>query len=180
MSCRAYAKRRGVNPNAVSAAITAGRLKACIVRDQWGQPKIGDPDLADREWAANSDASMIRGNPQAADVAAAVAARVASDTKRRLPDEEDAFPDQATSKAQALFWDAQLKELKFREAAGELVAMAKVGDAVENAFAECKTKLLGLISRMRQEDPSFTPEQLARVDAWMREALAALVIEEPE
>jgi hypothetical protein len=53
MSLGAYARRGGVSKVAVSKAIAAGRFHASVVRID-GAPKIGDPDLADREWAANS------------------------------------------------------------------------------------------------------------------------------
>jgi hypothetical protein len=62
MSLRAYARRRaelglaGVSTVAVSKAIKGGRLKASVIRDARGQPKIADPVLADREW--NSRTSL--------------------------------------------------------------------------------------------------------------------------
>src|SRR5690348_9655124 len=58
MTLTAYATRRGVSPKAVSKAVAAGRLSASVTRDQHGAPKIGDPDLADREWEANTRARV--------------------------------------------------------------------------------------------------------------------------
>src|SRR5689334_21046405 len=54
MSLRAYALRRGVSPEAVSRAIRSGRLRDSVVT-VGRSPKIADPELADREWAANTD-----------------------------------------------------------------------------------------------------------------------------
>lgn len=58
MTLTAYALRRGVTPKAVSKAVAAGRLSASVVRDKHGAPKIADPDLADREWEANTRARV--------------------------------------------------------------------------------------------------------------------------
>jgi hypothetical protein len=55
-SLRAYAKHREVSAEAVRKAIKSGRLKKAIV-DVRGTPQIADIQLADREWAANTDLS---------------------------------------------------------------------------------------------------------------------------
>src|SRR5690606_425861 len=53
MTCRAYAKRRGGSAEAVSKAISSGRLRESVTMIG-GAPKIIDPDLADAEWEANT------------------------------------------------------------------------------------------------------------------------------
>lgn len=56
MTLGKYAEHRrarglpGCSKAAVSKAIKAGRLAKSVVRDHRGQPKIADPELADREW----------------------------------------------------------------------------------------------------------------------------------
>lgn len=55
MSLRAYARRVGVSPEAVSKAVSVGRLKRSVVLVS-RIPKIGDPELADLEWRANTRA----------------------------------------------------------------------------------------------------------------------------
>jgi hypothetical protein len=54
LSLRAYARRRGVSPEAVSRAIERGRLRESVVR-VGGAPKVANPELADREWARNTE-----------------------------------------------------------------------------------------------------------------------------
>jgi hypothetical protein len=54
LGVKAYARRRGVTPRAVRQAIQSGRLRHSITRDATGNPRI-DPDLADTEWAENTD-----------------------------------------------------------------------------------------------------------------------------
>lgn len=56
ISLREYARHRaargfvGTSAAAVSKAVASGRLVKSVVRDHRGQPKIADPELADREW----------------------------------------------------------------------------------------------------------------------------------
>jgi hypothetical protein len=53
MSCRAFSRRIGVSPEAVSKAVERGRLKNSVGRDDDGRPYIKDPVLAEREWHEN-------------------------------------------------------------------------------------------------------------------------------
>lgn len=53
MSMRAYAKYRGVSPEAVSKAVRTGRISTITVDDK-GTRKI-DPAIADKEWSDNSE-----------------------------------------------------------------------------------------------------------------------------
>jgi phage terminase Nu1 subunit (DNA packaging protein) len=142
MSQREYAKRRGVSHVAVQRAINSGRLK-----DSVQDRRIIDPDLADREWDANTDQTW---KPT------------------------DGSPDMAAASAKEKFWKANLAELKYREAAGELLPAAEVRAEVEAVFAECKNKLLGIPSRVKQQDPTITAAQLIRLEELIRESLEAL------
>jgi hypothetical protein len=54
MSLSAYGRRRGCSHEAVRRAIKSGRLDRSVTIDHKGHPKINDPDLADREWAAHT------------------------------------------------------------------------------------------------------------------------------
>lgn len=53
LSFLAYAKRRGVSSEAVRKAHSDGRLRESVVMVN-GKPKIRDPEVADREWDANT------------------------------------------------------------------------------------------------------------------------------
>lgn len=60
MSLRAYGIRRSVSTTAVVKAVSAGRLRDSVIRNDRGEAKIFDPDLADREWTMNT---RPRGRP---------------------------------------------------------------------------------------------------------------------
>ena len=68
ISLRAYAKHRaaaglpGCSPEAVSKAVKSGRLRDSVVLVD-GEPKIADPELADREWAERSAPRILQPSP---------------------------------------------------------------------------------------------------------------------
>ncbi len=162
MSVRAYGRRRGCSHVAVQRAIENGRLVASIVRGPNGEPKISDPDLADREWAANTD---YTDSPQRA---AAANAQASSSAPPSAPLTIDG------AAARQKHWAAKLAELKFKEAAGELI---RIEDAEADAIAdysEVKTKLLAIASRAKQAIPHMTIEDLLVWETLIREALEAL------
>lgn len=64
MTLTAYAARRGVSTMSVSRAVAKGRLVASVGRDEHNRPTILDPDLADREWEANTRARVEYSNPR--------------------------------------------------------------------------------------------------------------------
>jgi hypothetical protein len=55
MTLTEYALRRGVSKMAVSKAVSSGRLVQSVTRDENGRPWVVDPELADREWARNTN-----------------------------------------------------------------------------------------------------------------------------
>lgn len=180
MSLRAYAKRRGVSAMAVSNAVKTGRLVASVGRDQWNQPKISDPDLADQEWDRNTD--LTKAPPYVKDRAAARAAAEPIEAPAKIvrPPAEMAGPGNvsaADASAEAKYWDARLKELKYREAAAELIPARDVERRMISTFTECKAKLLTIPSRAKQALPHLTLGDLASIDALVREALESLATE---
>jgi pyruvate/2-oxoglutarate dehydrogenase complex dihydrolipoamide acyltransferase (E2) component len=64
MSYRAYARHRGVSPEAVSKAVKTGRITA-------GPDGKIDPEAADRQWEANTDPVKTRGKAARAEEAPA-------------------------------------------------------------------------------------------------------------
>lgn len=161
MTLTDYAKRRGVSIMAVSRAAKRGRLRDCVERNESGRVTgITDPELADKEWDANSDYT---------------------DAPQRLEAQVNADGAPATTLAEAAlagkFWQAKLAELKFREAAAELVPAKDVETKLVNVFAQCRTKLLGIPSRMRQRDPSLSATQFTLFESLIREALEDLATE---
>lgn len=142
----AYAKRRGVTPMAVGRAIRDGRLKDSVVFDPNGKPLgIRDADLADQEWAANTD------------------------TTRALVGEE-----RGEAKARKDYWQAATAELEFKEAAKQLIPAATVDRKLAGYIASCRTKLLGLPSQLKQVLPHLTIDDVTKIDAVVRRALEDL------
>jgi len=146
-----------------------------------GSAKIADPDLADREWAANTDLS------RASD---AVKARAASEPttllepqahggalKRTIaPAVDGATADSiAASSAQEKHWRAKLTELKYKQASGELVNAQEVQTQLVDVFTTCRTKLLGIPSKAKLALPHLTHADIVTLDTLVRESLEELV-----
>lgn len=203
MTLRDYAKHReerglvGKSVQAVSKAIKGGRLVKSVVRDHRGEPKIADPELADREWAAGTDYSKAPGKVK---VAAEPPRRTTSPPPELGPGDPLApgpiappLPSGAPSvsamdgeveeptdlsltreSAREKFWKAHQAELEFRKRAKELVEAKEVRGKLVEVFGSCRTKLLGVPSRARAADPTLTTPQLAIFEALVREALEDL------
>jgi hypothetical protein len=151
----AYAARRRVSPKAVSKAVATGRLSASVVRDEHGQPKIADPDLADREWEANTRPRADRPLP-AAPIARPPAVRPtpADETPVSSPADDD-VPDYKVSRARreaaAARREAHLADmaaLDLAERRGELVPADEVRGVMVDKFTTVKTRILGVPSRV--------------------------------
>lgn len=185
ISCRAYAKHRGVTPMAVSVAISSGRLSPpAVVRDENGQPKIADVALADAQWARNTDPvraanALMQGTtagppmpvlvspPRSA--APPLPARVVS-----APPVDD-LESAASATERLKSAQADLAELKRDTARGELVLAKDVERRLVAVFSACKTRLLAIPSRARQALPHLTNADVLEVEKLVREALEELV-----
>lgn len=55
MALRAYARRRGVRLSAVQKAIESRRVHGAAIREEGGRITGIDPELADQQWATNTD-----------------------------------------------------------------------------------------------------------------------------
>lgn len=182
MSCRAYAKSRGLSANAVSVAIAAGRLVKCITRNEFGQPKIADAALADQEWNANTDQTRARvASPEVKPIPVLTAVRsvtpLPDPLPAREPSEDPDEPDgsMADAAAREKHWRAKLAELKYKAAAGELVPASEVETSWANTLSQVRTKLLGIPTQFRQALPTLTPPDLVLLENLIREALENLV-----
>lgn len=159
---------------AVSLAIKSGRLSKSVARDANGQPKISDPDLADREWAANTDYTDA---PYAVVQRAVDYKSVASERQEPPPDHaNEPTANMTVSEAGASYnyWKAKNEQLKFRQAANELIEATTVQRGMAERASRIKTKLLGLPAKLKQALPELSLEQLAQVDRLLREALEEL------
>jgi hypothetical protein len=160
ISLRAYAARRraaglaGGTLRAVQQAIAAGRLSRSVARDAKGDPKIADADLADREWAGTTHEDRIP---------------LTGPTSPGLPP-----PELMESRARREAAQAALAEIELAEKRLELVLARDVESRLVNVFSHCKTKLLGVPSRARQQDPGLTGAQIKLIEQLIREALEDL------
>lgn len=130
---------------AVSKAIQDGRLRASVGEDIAGRPTILDPEVADAEWTANTDT-----------------------TRSPAPSTEDA-PAIAEK-----YWRARLAELTYRQKSGELVEASEVARHLVDVFTACRTRLLGIPSRARQQLPHLSKADVATIEGMVREALEGL------
>ncbi len=191
LSLRAYAKRVGVSVEAVSKAVTSGRLSASVVRDERGAPKIGDVELADREWAANTrprvDYPPVAPPPDAAapppkpspkpDAASRARARPAPTSPQPIGDVPDYNVSRAMREAHAARREAAMAdraELEVAEMRGDLVSVDAARADVTDIFKRLRTKLLALPSRTAQRLPSLAHQIVPVLDELIREALVEL------
>lgn len=183
LSVRAYARHRGVSHTAVQRAIKSQRLVRSLGRNAAGEWQIVDVALADQEWDANSDLTRAP-----AVIKEREAARPASGTEPvppvpPVPPPADAVdPGSVPSgeltlsaaAAQEKAWKARLAELQYREKTGELVDARAVEMKMVEVFTRCRTKLLGIPSKLKTRLPHLTPADLRAVDAEIRQALEEL------
>jgi hypothetical protein len=142
VSMSQYAAMRGITQPAVSAAIHAGRLVEAIIRD--GKRIKINPEIADREWAANTQGG--RG---------AAPQRLASGID--LPDAIEAA-DYNTSRAKREAYNAELARLEVEEKQGQLVA---ADDVKKTAFAvarQVRDGMLNIPDRVSAELAAMTDQ----------------------
>lgn len=184
MTLTAYAQRRGVSAKAVSKAVASGRLIGSVVRDARGAPKIGNAELADLEWTANTRHRADRqGNPSQEGDASAPAHPVACITRTSPPAEHAAATTSGYQASRALreaaaarreTAQAELAELELAERRGELISADEARAGVLEAFSLAKTRMLGIPSRVGQRLAHLADEVVPVVDELVREALEEL------
>lgn len=171
LSLRAYAKRRGVSAEAVSKAITAGRLRESVILIG-GAPKIGNPELADREWDANTRPRVDHPPPPSREQsrAAATAALAAGE----VPDYNDSRAIREAHAARREAALADMAEIDVSERRGELVSVEDARRDVYDKFTIVKTKLLGVPARLAQRLPELARTVQPLAEELIREALEEL------
>lgn len=169
ISLRAYAERRGVSPEAVSKAVAARRLRGSVVTVD-GEPKIADPELADREWEANTRPRADRVVANTAPTTRPPAAELPTD----VPDYMESRARREAAAARREAAQAELAELDVAERRGELVSAAEARADVIDMFATVKTRILGVPSRVAQRLPRLAAEVVPVLDTLLREALEEL------
>lgn len=202
MTLGAYAKHRGCSKNAVSKAIKRGRLKMSVALDGSGQPKIADPDLADREWTQNTDQSRTNSSSTAPSAAAAPPAttpvtapataqqqRLRDDTQAERHTKKPGDPQQpldpedrwtvTDATAEERKWKALRAEVQYKQELGELVPAKDVESAQAALFTIIRTKLLAVPGKARSNAPHLTLTDVALIDRLIRETLEELAEADP-
>lgn len=192
LTLTAYAARRGVSTVAVSKAVRTGRLSASVVRDERGQPKIADPELADREWTSNTrqraDLPPRASEPASSSRAAAPAPRqsepIAAVERPRSDAPPGDFPPYNVSQAIRAHHQARreaamadMAELELAELRGELVDAKEADAGYEEHVARAKTRLLGVPAQLGQRMPDIALRVVPVAKELIREALEELSLD---
>ena len=168
MHLNAYAKRRGVTHVAVKKAIDTGRLKECLV-EVGGKWKIADPELADREWEANTRPRVDHAGSGAAP---------ADGGGEATPEGALDYAEVRRRREVELLRQAQVKSesdaLDLARRRGELVPLEDVRADVFEAYSIVRTRLLGVPARAKQRLPHLGAGDVATLDELIREALEEL------
>lgn len=168
VSMSQYAAMRGISQPAVSQAIHSGRLIKAIIKD--GKRIKIDPDIADREWAANTQGG--RG---------AAPQRLASGVD--LPDAIDAA-DYNASRAKREAYNAELARLEVEEKQGQLVAADEVRKTAFAVARQVRDGILNIPDRVSAELAAVTDqfEIHRRLTAEIRKALEGVltIADEPD
>lgn len=183
MGIKQYARHRarldlpGGTPAAVRRAIKAGRLATSLTADG---AKIQSARAADAEWAATTKAEYVPLTGPAAPAAPASSSPALGRsaprkrTRKRTPDDAPPINDLATARARREAAVAALAEIELAEKRGELVRARDMESHMADVFLRCRTRLLGMPLRLRQQDPTLTLAQLVLVEGLLVEALEEL------
>jgi len=168
MDVAAFARRVGLTHRAIQKAIETGRLTKSIVY-VGGAAKVGDPDLAEQELAANTRPRIDhppRGDGGDLD-------EVADSYNRSRAEREAALARLDAARA-------ELAEIELEEKRGSVISVDEVETRLTGVFSSCRSKLLGVPTRCRQRDPGLTREQVEMIESLIREALEDLSAEVAE
>lgn len=184
LSIRAYARRRGVSPNAVVRAIKSGRLRKSLVHVN-GVAQIANPELADREWEANTDLTKAptdvkqRAEARAAGVPPPAAAGTPDTPSDAPPMYDGVSLTEATTREK--FWKAEMAELDYRERLGELIEVEEARRDLEAVAIAVKARLRRipdaiadkLVAAAKKGPAVVKAVLLAEIDEALRELAAA-------
>lgn len=167
MSQREYARTRNISHTAVQKAIGDGRLSNCIVIK--GRQKKINPEIADKEWASNTNhdrrPNNADGNLNANDYGIPADAK----ERKKLPKTLKQFqnqisfegnpPDMAESRAHYEAYKALLAKLEYEEKAKILIPSDEIQEVWNNVLKSFQvkiraipTKLTPLLSNVSAED----------------------------
>lgn len=168
LSLRAYARRRGVSAEAVSKAVSAGRLDKSVTRVN-GAPKIADPDLADREWREHTAE-----RPPPTSHTPPPTRALAEPPDPSVPDFHAARARREEASARRESARAAMAEMDLATRRGQLIDVDQARRDVIGRFAIVRTRILGVPTRFAQRRPDLATEVVPILDGLLREALDEL------
>ena len=134
-----YARRRGCSKQAVSKAVKAGRLTLI--------DGLVDPEIADREWARNTDPDQQqRGAPEQFEVTQVRAAESIRTPPPTRAERDDPMLVEAKARTERL--RADLLEIDLQKARGELIPAADAQRVQFNLARATRNALLALPARL--------------------------------
>lgn len=178
LSLRAYARRRGTSAPSVVRAIKRGRLQKSLVYVD-GKPQIGDPDLADQEWAQNTD--LTKAPSAVKQQAAQRQVGVTPPPLSTVTEVGSTVPDGlslADAAAEEKRWKARQAELDFRREAGELVNVEAVTAMYVEEAIRVRTKITAVPNKLKARAPELSHATVRILDDLLRQALEELAAED--
>lgn len=195
MGLREYARHRaaeglpGGTHRAVQVAIKDGRLRASLTRDR---KKVKSAKAADAEWLLTTKFDMrpvtgptsqariksrIKNRPKDTNGTHAPTAKQESGgSAPRIKPEDEAPPvnDFAVARARREAAAARRAELEVDREEALLVRAKDVEARLADVFLRCRTRLLGIPTRAREQDPSLGEPQLKLFETLINEACEEL------
>ncbi len=150
-----FADLVGTTRENIYAAIRNGRLTRGVTKK--GPRYCIDVELAKAEWFGRKAPKIEQ--PES--------------VKDDPPPDTEYIPDIEESQATEKYWKAKSAELKYRRETGDLVEASNVQKVYDNEVVACRTKLLAVVSRMRQRI-TMDEEGFQLFDELIREALEEL------
>lgn len=187
LTLTAYAERRGCSVKSVSIAVRDRRLVESVGRNDRGQPVILDPELADREWTANtrrradvparepaSSERAAASQPPQSEAAAAPAPRQREASLSGVPAYNVSRDLRAAADARNAILRADLAELELAEKRGRLVDADRARADVFARISMAKTLLLSVPTLVAQDAPELAGRIVPLIERRIREALEEL------
>ena len=170
------ARAMGVTPEAVYAAVKAGRLSTIAGKD--GKPLVNSETMRE-EWAKNTQTRIGMGPKPPGEGAAkkplrSKEERMAVKSEPRISKTSEAIPDYDESRARTEHLKAELLELERQQKEGLLVKAEEVEHEWVEIITRARTKLLGIPTKAKQRIPDLDTDAIGVLDDIVREALEDL------
>ena len=170
----------GVTPEAVYAAIKAGRLSTTESKD--GRVMVNSETMRD-EWAKNTQRRIGVGPKPPSSPAKPLRSREerlsAGTSTPRISETDEAIPDYDESRARTEHLKAELLELDRKQKQGLLVPAADIEAKWVEIVTLARTKILGIPTKAKQRIPDLDTDAISLLEDIVRETLEDLSNEAP-